>query len=205
MEKVFDATITYTVDEQHPDYDCMDEKERTGVMSLSDRYTFDCYERFTNPGGHWDIDDEEGMKDYALEDMLLIAGGGYNWDHVHNVKFEFKEFSPEKEFMAVKTDDNPYQELTIIDNVTGEKFYCNWEFEIRDEWGYELAAFKGVDSQEALKQKYYDLYDEMSVDPETGDEYDPMITVVAYPTIDDEYIDIHGKDEVMEERYQWVD
>lgn len=81
--KRFKAKIKYTIDNGHRDYIYLPIDKRDGTLEYSDMYTID----------------EDGLlelgydnpKDFIKEDLLMIAGGGYNWKHVHNVKFEIKE------------------------------------------------------------------------------------------------------------------
>ena len=51
------------------------------ILNFDDTYTFDDRYGFT---------DDDGV-DYIQRDLKLVAGGGYNWDHIHNVTFEIKE------------------------------------------------------------------------------------------------------------------
>ena len=77
----FRAKITYTIDKNHPDYNLYPIDERDGIFEYSDIYKID--------KGHFNGYEE--MIEYIIDDLLLIAGGGYNYDHVHNVKFEITE------------------------------------------------------------------------------------------------------------------
>lgn len=77
----FNVKINYTIDKNHPDYNCCPVDERDGTLEYSDMYIMD--EDYFN--GY------EEMIEYIVNDLLLIAGGGHNSDHVHNVKFEIKE------------------------------------------------------------------------------------------------------------------
>ena len=62
----FDAIIKYNTGPGHPD-----EPDARG-LSFPDVYTIDP-DRFNG---------SEHIRDYITEDLLLVAGGGYNWDHV---------------------------------------------------------------------------------------------------------------------------
>ncbi len=85
------AKIYYTMKETHPDKDCViggwnpDE-----VYNYEDIYTI-------NPNRFWGEDDIkdciDGIKDYIKEDLKLIAGGGYNWKHIDNIRFEMEVIS----------------------------------------------------------------------------------------------------------------
>lgn len=80
MKKSIRATIYYTVDSEHPDIQYI--KNPSGIQSFTDTYTFD-----TNYVGN--VTRSE-MENYAKNDLRLVAGGGYNSKHIHNVSFEFK-------------------------------------------------------------------------------------------------------------------
>ena len=79
MKKSILATIYYTVDSEHPDIQYI--KNPSEIQSFTDVYRFD-----TDYLG--DIDRYD-MENYAKNDLRLIAGGGYNTEHIHNVTFEF--------------------------------------------------------------------------------------------------------------------
>ena len=78
----FKARITYTIDKDHLFYNCYPPDERNGTFEHSSAYVMN--DNYFN--GY------EEMTKYIIHDLLLIAGGGYNYDHVHNVKFEITEF-----------------------------------------------------------------------------------------------------------------
>lgn len=80
MKKSIRATIYYTVDSEHPDIQYI--KNPSEIQSFTDTYTFD-----TNYVGN--VTRSE-MENYAKNDLRLVAGGGYNSKHIHNVSFEFK-------------------------------------------------------------------------------------------------------------------
>ena len=48
------------------------------MLSFDDTYTFD------------DSYTEEECINYIKRDLKLVAGGGYNSDHIHNVTFEIE-------------------------------------------------------------------------------------------------------------------
>lgn len=73
----FEATIYYMVDSDHPDYKYI--KEPEAKQQFSDIYKFDTF--------YWG-DDFGGMKAYMKQDLALVAGGGYNCDHINNVKYK---------------------------------------------------------------------------------------------------------------------
>lgn len=74
---VFKATICYDVDKSHPDIRYIDDPDKW--QEISDRYRFSYLE--------WG-DDVEGMIAYMKNDLALIAGGGYNTDHIHKVTYK---------------------------------------------------------------------------------------------------------------------
>lgn len=80
------GTLSYTVDEGHPDYGYMTDKQKHGINRVSDTYKFDLYDPQDNPAGYWDPDNLDGMIDYVRHDLALVAGGGYSTAHIHNVK-----------------------------------------------------------------------------------------------------------------------
>lgn len=68
--------IIYTIDAEHPDIKYMPDWSESKILTFEDTYTFDnCYT----------FDDVEGC---VKNDLSLVAGGGYNSEHIHNVKFE---------------------------------------------------------------------------------------------------------------------
>ena len=70
------ATIKFTVDENHPDYEYISEEHRKNGLVFSDIYTFDVRTIPGNPMGYWNPDDYTGMCNYAKHDLALVAGGG---------------------------------------------------------------------------------------------------------------------------------
>ena len=68
--------ITYTVDAAHPDIKYIKGWSENKILNFEDIYTFDdCYTF-------------EDVENYVKSDLSLIAGGGYNSEHIHNVIFE---------------------------------------------------------------------------------------------------------------------
>lgn len=78
MKKTIRATINYTVDSAHPDIKGIRNPEEP--QSFTDLYTVDT-------DYFWSTDD---IYSYIRDDLRLVAGGGYNSDHIHNVTFDFK-------------------------------------------------------------------------------------------------------------------
>ena len=77
MKKQIRATIYYMVDKNHPDIQYI--KNPSEIQSFTDTYTFDT--------GYFES--REDMENYCKRDLKLVAGGGYNTDHIHKVRFEF--------------------------------------------------------------------------------------------------------------------
>ena len=73
------AKIYYTIKETHPDKDCVvGGWDPNKVYDYEDIYTIDS-NRFQG---------EDDIKDYIKTDLKLVAGGGYNWKHIDNIRFE---------------------------------------------------------------------------------------------------------------------
>lgn len=68
--------ISYTVDAEHPDIKYIHDWNESKVFTFEDTYTFDKYYTF------------DDVESYVKSDLSLVAGGGYNSEHIHNVKFE---------------------------------------------------------------------------------------------------------------------
>lgn len=78
--------ITYEIDENHPDVIYIAGGWHKGkVFKHEDTYEFD--ERLYSP------EDHNMFVNYIKKDLKLIAGGGYNADHIHNVKFEIRRMA----------------------------------------------------------------------------------------------------------------
>ena len=77
--KKYNGKITFTIDQNHPDIkhvkDWMENKEFT----FEDVYTFS------------EGIPMENIKEYIKRDLTLVAGGGYDSKHIHNVKFDIKK------------------------------------------------------------------------------------------------------------------
>lgn len=70
--------IKCTIDKDHPDIKYVKDWTEDKVMEFSDEYTFD--PDYT----------EDDCVAYIKRDLKLVAGGGYNADHIHNVEFEIE-------------------------------------------------------------------------------------------------------------------
>ena len=79
MKKSIRATIYYYVDKKHFDIQHIGNPEEE--QSFTDIYTFDT-DYFGNV---------MDMKAYAVNDLKIIAGGGYDRKHIHKCRFEFEE------------------------------------------------------------------------------------------------------------------
>lgn len=75
MKYKLHAKITFTIDENHPDIKHVDNWTPDKTFNFDDVYTFDA-----------DYEPEQA-REYIKHDMLLVAGGGYSTEHVHNVNF----------------------------------------------------------------------------------------------------------------------
>lgn len=76
--------ITYEIDESHPNVNYVAGGWYKGkVLEYEDTYEFD--ERLYSPEHH------KMFVNYIKKDLKLVAGGGYNIDHIHNVKFEIRK------------------------------------------------------------------------------------------------------------------
>ena len=78
MKYRFQGKITFDVDTEHPDFPCM---EKSKGLEFSDVYTMDS-DYFYN---------SDAMEGYIKRDLALIAGGGYNTDHIHNLRYEIQK------------------------------------------------------------------------------------------------------------------
>lgn len=70
------AMIKFRMDETHPDRYCVNGWTPEKELTFTDIYYVD------------EITD--GVIEYIKNELKLIAGGGYNTDHIHNVKFTFE-------------------------------------------------------------------------------------------------------------------
>ena len=75
----FYGKITYTIDREHPDVRYVKDWAEDKVLEFEDHYYF---------GTDYTVDE---VKSYIEHDLMLVAGGGYKTDHVHNVKFEIRQ------------------------------------------------------------------------------------------------------------------
>ena len=75
----YHGKIIYTIDKAHPDIKYVAGYTEKEVFTYEDIYTFN--EDYS----------KNFVAEYIKRDLMLVAGGGYNTDHIHNVKFELKK------------------------------------------------------------------------------------------------------------------
>ena len=75
----YHGKISFTIDKEHPDIKYVPDWEEDKVLTIEDTYSFnsDCQ--------------KENIIAYIKHDLSLVAGGGYNTDHIHNVVFEIEK------------------------------------------------------------------------------------------------------------------
>lgn len=69
------AKIYYKIKKTHPDIGCVKDWTPEKVFEFEDVYGFQ--------EGWYEPDYE---KDYIKHDLALVAGGGYNTDHISNIR-----------------------------------------------------------------------------------------------------------------------
>lgn len=75
----YHGKISFTIDKGHPDIKYVSDWEEDKVLTIEDTYTFNSdYSK-------------ENIIAYIKRDLSLVAGGGYNTDHIHNVTFEIEK------------------------------------------------------------------------------------------------------------------
>lgn len=79
LKRRFHGKVTYTIDKGHPDVRCVDDWTEEKVLDFEDYYTFGM--EYTR----------EEVESYIKHDLILVAGGGYNTEHIHNVNFEIRQ------------------------------------------------------------------------------------------------------------------
>lgn len=67
--------ISFTMDKDHPDIKYVKDWTENKVLTIEDVYIFN--NNYT----------KEDVIAYIKNDLSLVAGGGYNTDHIHNVVF----------------------------------------------------------------------------------------------------------------------
>lgn len=79
LKRRFHGKITFTMDKEHPDVKCVEDWTEDKVMKFADYYEFST-----------DYTKDE-IESYIKHDLMLVAGGGYNTEHIHNVTFEIRQ------------------------------------------------------------------------------------------------------------------
>lgn len=74
--KKYHGKITYIIDKAHPDIKYVEDYTEEKIFTFEDTYSFN---------GEYS---KEDVTEYIKRDLMLVAGGGYNTEHIHNVKFE---------------------------------------------------------------------------------------------------------------------
>mgnify|MGYP006968156494 CR=1 FL=1 len=69
------ARIDYTVDKKHPDIKYLKDWNQNKIYSFEDVYHFN------------DEPPTSEIEEYIKDDLMLVAGGGYTAEHIHNVDF----------------------------------------------------------------------------------------------------------------------
>ena len=79
MKYQYYGKISFTMDKNHPDIKHVNDWTEDKVFTFEDKYYFDtCYEH-------------DEIVSYIKHDLMLVAGGGYNKDHIHNVVFDIHQ------------------------------------------------------------------------------------------------------------------
>lgn len=77
--KKYHGKIIYTIDGKHPDVKYVEDYTEEKIFTFEDTYTFN------------NDYPTENIKAYIKQDLMLVAGGGYNTEHINNIKFEIKK------------------------------------------------------------------------------------------------------------------
>ena len=77
----YHGKITYTIDNKHPDIKYVKDWHKDKVLTFEDTYTFS------------DDYTEDYIYAYIKRDLRLVAGGGYNTEHIHNATFDITKIS----------------------------------------------------------------------------------------------------------------
>ena len=73
--KKYYGKISYTMDANHPDIKYAEDWTEDKVYTYQDKYCFT---------EDWE---KEDIISHIKHDLKLVAGGGYNTNHIHNVEF----------------------------------------------------------------------------------------------------------------------
>ena len=79
LKRRFYGKITFTIDKEHPDVRYVKEWTEDKVLEFEDYYTFST-----------DYTKDE-IESYIKHDLMVVAGGGYKTEHIHNVNFEIRQ------------------------------------------------------------------------------------------------------------------
>lgn len=79
LRRRFYGKITFTMDKEHPDIKCVENWTEDKVFEFADYYEFSM-----------DYTKDE-IESYIKQDLKLVAGGGYDTEHIHNVNFEIRQ------------------------------------------------------------------------------------------------------------------
>lgn len=79
MKIRYSGEISCTIDNEHPDIKCVENWSEDTIFIFSDTYMFD-----------YPCDKDEVIA-YIQRDLSLVAGGGYNTKHIHNVSFKIEQ------------------------------------------------------------------------------------------------------------------
>lgn len=80
MKIRYKGEISYTIDSEHPDIKCIKDWSEDKIFTFSDTYIFDYH-----------LYDKDEIISYIQNDLRLVAGGGYNSKHIHNVTFKINQ------------------------------------------------------------------------------------------------------------------
>lgn len=75
----YHGKISFTMDKGHPDIQYVKDWEEDKVLTIEDVYIFN------------NSCSKEDVIAYIKHDLGLVAGGGYNTDHIHNIVFEIEK------------------------------------------------------------------------------------------------------------------
>lgn len=81
MTQKIKAKIICTIDKTHPDINCVDDWTENKKFEFEDIYIFP---------SHCCID---YIMQFIKNDLRLVMGGGYDWKHIHNEKFEIERIN----------------------------------------------------------------------------------------------------------------
>lgn len=79
--KSYHGKILYTIDKEHPDIKYVENWTKDKVFAFEDTYS------------SGDEFSDESNIEYIKRDLMLVAGGGYNTDHIGIVSFEIEKIS----------------------------------------------------------------------------------------------------------------